>query len=140
MINGPIIIVEDDKDDQDLYSDCIKSMEITNAIIFFDGAQPAIDYLLTTKDQPFIIFSDVNLPGMTGLEFKKYIQVDPYLSAKGIPFVLISTNAGKTWVSQAHALSVQGYFEKPYKFDDVKEMFRKIFDYWALCKHINNTK
>jgi CheY-like chemotaxis protein len=59
--------------------------------------------------------------------------------AKGIPFVFISTNASKTSVRHAHALSVQGYFEKPNNMDEVKEMLGTLFSYWDKCKHINNT-
>lgn len=76
---------------------------------------------------------------MTGLEFKKQMQEDPYLQAKGIPFVFISTNAGKIAIRHAHALSVQGYFEKPHSMNDIKAMLKILFDYWELCKHINNT-
>lgn len=139
MTKGPIVIVEDDKDDQDLYQECIRAVGIPNEIRFFNGAKGVLDYLLNTEEQPFIILSDVNMPGMTGFELKKYIQDDPYLCTKGIPFVFISTDASKVSVRHAHALSVQGYFEKPRSMDDLKKMFRTLFDYWEMCKHINNT-
>ena len=76
---------------------------------------------------------------MTGLELKKSMEDDPYLRAKGIPFVFISTNATKTSVRHAHALSVQGYFEKPNNMEEMKDMMRTLFAYWDRCKHINNT-
>jgi CheY-like chemotaxis protein len=139
MIKGPIIIVDDDKDDQEIYAEAIKAVGIPNQIIFFDGGKPALEYLSTTKDQPFIILSDVNMPQMNGLEFKAMIQQDNYLRQKGIPFVFISTNASAYAVRQAHSLSVQGYFEKPNSMQFIKAMFKKLFDYWELCKHINNT-
>lgn len=139
MIKGPIVIIDDDKDDQELYAECIKTIGIQNEIRFFDGAREVLDYLLNTEEQPFIIISDVNMPGMTGLELKKIIQDNPYLCTKGIPFVFISTNASKVAVRHAHALSVQGYFEKPSSMESVIKMFRILFEYWDLCKHINNT-
>lgn len=139
MIKGPIIIVEDDKDDQELYTESIQGIGIPNEIHFFDRAKKVLDYLLNTDEQPFIIISDVNMPEMTGLELKRIIQDDPYLCTKGIPFVFISTNASKAAVRHAHALSVQGYFEKPSTLEEINQMFRKLFEYWELCKHINNT-
>lgn len=139
MTKGPIIIIEDDKDDQDLYSEVLKDLGIPNEIYFFDGAKKVLDYLINTEEQPFIIISDINMPGMTGLELKKYMEDDPYLKSKGIPFVFISTNATKVSVRHAHALSVQGYFQKPNSLGDTKELLRILFDYWALSKHINNT-
>jgi CheY-like chemotaxis protein len=68
-----------------------------------------LEYLATTEDQPFILLSDINMPGMTGLQLKKNIQDDPYLASKGIPFVFISTNSSKESVRHAHALSVVEY-------------------------------
>lgn len=139
MTKGPIIIVDDDTDDQEMYAESIKSIGVLNEIHFFGSGKEALDYLLVTEEQPFIIISDVNMPGITGLEFKRILEDNPYLKAKGIPFVFISTNASKVSVRHAHALSVQGYFEKPSNMDDIKKMLHILFDYWKLCKHINNT-
>jgi CheY-like chemotaxis protein len=139
MTKGPIVIVDDDEDDREIYADGIKAIGIPNEIRFFETCQSALDYLSTTTEQPFIILSDVNLPIMTGIQFKGKIQENDYLKNKGIPFVFISTNANATAVREAHALSVQGYFQKPSNMEDIKSMLRKLFDYWELCKHINNT-
>ena len=139
MIKGPIIIVDDDKDDRELYEECLRAIGISNKILYFGTGKDALNYLIETEDQPFIIISDVNLPGMTGLELKRQIQDDPFLCTKGIPFVFLSTHAGKVSVRHAHALSVQGYFVKPSNVDGVKRVFRMIFEYWEECKHINNT-
>src|SRR5215217_5053189 len=139
MTKGPIVIVEDDKDDQDIYAEAIRDIGIPNELRFFDGGSKVLEYLNTTDEQPLIILSDINMPGMTGLQLKKYIQEDPYLASKGVPFVFISTNASKAAVHHAHALSVQGYFQKPNNMEETKEMLRVLFQYWELCKHINNT-
>ena len=139
MITGPIIIVEDDLDDQELYAEAFRAIGIINELRFFNGGLKLLEYLTTTEEQPFIILSDINMPGMSGLEMKRRIQEDPYLVSKGIPFVFISTNATKTSVRHAHALSVQGYFQKPNSMVETQAMLRILFEYWDLCKHINNT-
>jgi CheY-like chemotaxis protein len=139
MTNGPIVIVEDDQDDQDIYSEAIVAIGITNDIRFYKTGQEALDYLYVTKEKPFIILSDVNMPMINGLQLKEKIQSDDFLRTKGIPFVFISTNANKETVRQAHQLSVQGYFQKPSNMQEIKSMLRILFDYWKLCRHINNT-
>ncbi|SHE72904.1 CheY chemotaxis protein or a CheY-like REC (receiver) domain [Cnuella takakiae] len=139
MTKGPIVIVEDDEDDREIYAEAIKELGITNELIFFENGQKALEYLSETEDQPFIIISDINMPVMNGLELKKQIQDDSYLSAKGIPFVFISTNSSNVSVRHAHALSVQGFFQKPLNITDWNLALRTLFNYWGLCKHINNT-
>ena len=101
MTKGPIIIVEDDPDDREIYAEAIRSIGISNEIKFFEGGESALEYLITTDDQPFIILSDVNMPVMSGLELKEEIQRDDYLRLKGIPFVFISTNATKISVAES---------------------------------------
>jgi len=139
MTHGPIVIVEDDLDDQEIYGEAIKAIGITNEARFFKNGQEALKYLYTTFEQPFIILSDINMPVMTGLEFKEKIQNNDFLRKKGIPFVFISTNATGQAIRKAHELSVQGYFQKPSKMEDIQKMLSILFNYWELCKHINNT-
>lgn len=139
MTKGPIIIIEDDPDDREIYAEALRTIGISNEVRFMANGKQALDYLLTTEEQPFIILSDINMPGMTGLELKKYIQDDAYLCTKGIPFVFISTNSSNVSVRHAHALSVQGYFEKPNNMKEIKDMLNTLFAYWQRCKHINNT-
>lgn len=133
------MIIEDDKDDQEIYAEAIRAIGVPNKLLFFDSPVDFLPYINETEEQPFILLSDINMPQMSGLELKKRMSDDPYLSAKGIPFVFISTSAAKSSVRHAHALSVQGYFEKPQSLEGVKEMFRLIFGYWERSRHINNT-
>ncbi|MBO9563870.1 MAG: response regulator [Niastella sp.] len=138
MTQGPIIIIEDDKDDQDIYAEIIKELQIPNPLRFFSNGLDGLNYLLTTSEQPFVILSDINMPIMNGLELKEKIQADDFLRQKGIPFIFISTNASPVAVLKAHLLSVQGYFMKPASYSAVRAMLTRIFDYWEHCKHINN--
>lgn len=139
MTNGPIIIIDDDADDRDIYAEVIRGMGIPNPIRYFGAGNEFLEYLMKTSDQPFVILSDINMPKMNGLELKERIQSNDFLRLKGIPFIFISTNADPQMIRKAHVLSVQGYFKKPFSMAAIKDMLTKIFDYWELCKHINNT-
>jgi CheY-like chemotaxis protein len=88
MTKGPIVIVEDDLDDQEIYGEAIRAIGLTNELRFFNGSQQALDYLLTTEEQPFIILSDINMPGMNGLELKKILSKTPTWQPKEFPLFL----------------------------------------------------
>ena len=138
--SGPIIIVEDDLDDQEIITDLLRELRIPNELLFFPNSNEAYQYLIRPdKQQPFIIFSDINLPGENGLDFKNRIDSNPNLRQQSIPFVFLSTFAGKNAVDRAYTqMSVQGFFEKPSDIGDFKNLLYLIIDYWKRCRHPNS--
>jgi CheY-like chemotaxis protein len=128
--NGPILIIEDDRDDQELIRHVYKQMEYTNDLIFLEDGEEAIAYLVNMKQAPFIIISDLNMPKIDGLELKKRLQGDPALNIQCIPYIILSTNASKKYVEKAYALSIQGYFQKPSSSNDLREILKDVIDYW----------
>ena len=137
-IAGPIIIVEDDADDEAVFGEILKELNIPNKIVWFIGADEALSYLRTTADQPFIIFSDVNLPKENGIEFKRRIDADAQLRKKSIPFVFYSTFLDQRAVNEAYTeMTVQGFFKKGDTYSQIKDAVRLIIDYWRICVHPN---
>lgn len=137
-VAGPIIIVEDDLDDQEILSDAFKEIGIHANLLFFNRTMQAFDFLKATPEQPFIILSDVNLPGENGMAFKRRIDNDPQLRRKSIPFVFFSTAIDKKNVDIAYEqMTVQGFFKKSDNYADLKNSIKVIMDYWMICKHPN---
>jgi len=130
---GPIIIVEDDHDDQELLKEVFSELKVPNILRFFSSCIEAFNYLLTTIERPFLIISDINVPPMSGLELKNKINQNEVLRRKNIPFVFLSTNAEASTIVKAYDLLAQGYFVKPVKLKDIQEMILKIIDYWKMC-------
>ena len=92
---GPIVIVEDDLDDQEMIQEAMEEVGIKNELVFFDRSLKAFEFLKSTTQQPFLILSDVNLPAQNGIEFKRQIDEDRQLREKSIPFVFYSTAVEK---------------------------------------------
>ena len=57
-IRGPIMIIEDDLDDQFLFQEVFESLNYGNEILFFGDGFDALKYLTESSVKPFIIFSD----------------------------------------------------------------------------------
>lgn len=136
MINqSPIVIVEDDADDQLIMQKTFDHLKMQKEIIFFENASLAYDYLLTTEDHPFIIISDINLPGINGIGFRKKIQENDFLRKKAIPFVFFTTSASRKTISEAFDLTVQGFFTKSSTMDELSAQLKIILDYWSCSAH-----
>lgn len=131
--SGPIIIIEDDHDDQEVLKEVFEELQIRNLLRFFTSCMQAFDYLLTTIEKPFLIISDINLPAMTGFELKEKINQDEFLRKKNIPFVFLSTNSDTSVIAKAYDILAQGYFVKPVKLIDIKGMMQSIIQYWTFC-------
>ena len=136
--SGSIIIIDDDLDDQEILTAAADELGVSNKLLFFTRCQPAFEYLQTTEEQPFLILCDINMPLMTGIEFKKQIDNDKRLRKKSIPFIFFSTSTDKATVEEAFIeLTVQGFFKKSYNVSELKKTITIILEYWQLCKHPN---
>jgi CheY-like chemotaxis protein len=113
MKSGPVILIEDDADDKDVFMDILKDLQVTNPVIWFQNCDEAFSYLKKTSEQPFIIFCDVNIPGLSGIQCKRQIDDDKELRKKSIPFVFHSTSIDQKTVNEAYTkMTVQGFFQK----------------------------
>ena len=136
--SGPLIIVEDDLDDQDFIRESFSQLNMTNEVRFYDNGKTAIDYLMTTREKPFIILCDINMPLMNGVEMRKVINETEYLRKKSIPFVFFTTSAPQSIVNHAYDMTVQGFFKKPNTMEAMAATLKLIVDYWLSCRHPNS--
>ena len=137
-VTGPIILVEDDVDDQHIFECVLHELGIKNTLLCMSNCTVAFTYLKTTTDQPFIIICDVNLPGQSGIEFKMRIDNDEELRSKAIPFVFYTTSADRIAIDTAYKnMTVQGFFQKEDNYDDIKSTVKVLMDYWLKCRHPN---
>jgi CheY-like chemotaxis protein len=131
--SGPIIIIEDDPDDQEIFEDIFKELANTNEVLyFFDGIQ-ALDYLTNSAEQPFLILSDINLPKLNGIDLREKIHNNEQLRLKCIPYLFFTTTANHRDVVSAYAQSVQGFFTKPDSYRGILRVMRNILEYWKDC-------
>jgi CheY-like chemotaxis protein len=138
FIPDPIVVVEDDADDQYFIKTICEKLGVTSDLIFFEDGQKALEYLKTTTRKTFLILCDINMPIMNGLELRKKIQEDPQLKQKAIPFVFLSTAARAKEVQEAYNLTVQGFFVKASQLTDMENALELILSYWKSCKHPNS--
>ena len=130
---GPIIIIEDDLDDQELLTDVFKELDYKNQIIFFGDGEKALDFLINNAIEPFIIFSDINMPRLNGVELREKVHNNEDLRIKSIPYLFFTTTAEQQHVIDAYSKSIQGFFVKPSNYNDLKRTIKIIVEYWQEC-------
>jgi len=138
--SGPIIIIEDDVDDQDILAEIFKELNYKNKLIFFGDSVKALEYLTDTDNEPFLVLSDINMPKLNGMELREKIHNNEELRLKSIPYLFFTTSAEQDHVIDAYSRSIQGFFIKPSSYDKLKKIIVTIVEYWQDCESPNYIK
>ncbi|WP_254561694.1 response regulator [Dyadobacter diqingensis] len=130
--DGPIIVIEDDLEDQFLIGETFKNLAYSNPVVFFEDGYSALEYLRETQEKPLLILSDINMPKINGKEVRDYILNSEEISIKCIPYLFFTTATSQKFITDAYCTSVQGFFQKPASFQDFEKTIKTIVDYWKI--------
>lgn len=136
--DGPIIIIEDDPEDQEILEGVFKKLPYPNELFFFSDGQHALDFLNASDMIPFLILSDINMPRLDGFALRDKIKMDAKLQLKCIPYLFFSTAVSQDAVVKAYSLSAQGFFIKQTQMSEIEKTIVVIMDYWQRCVSPNN--
>ena len=136
--NGPVIIIEDDEDDQLFLQEVFQKLNYSNEVLFFSDGLKALNYIHESNILPFVILSDINMPKLNGFELRNKLKNDAELKLKCIPYLFFSTAMNQRAVIDAYSLSVQGFFEKQTSFAELEKTISVIMEYWKRCAAPNN--
>ena len=121
MPNMKILVVDDEEDVQSLFQQKFRK-EIRSNIFEFSFAfsgEEALDYLANHPSEVVMILSDINMPGMSGIELLKTIRV-AHPSAP--PQVMMITAYGDSKKhDEAMLLGADDFLTKPVNFVALKE-------------------
>lgn len=134
MKAAPIVIADDDNDDNEFLKAAWEELGFENPLVFFQTGEQVLEYLKTEKLTPFMILSDVNLPKMDGFELKEKLFMDSDLKYVSIPFIFWSTTASEAQIKKAYDLGGNGFFIKGSSFESIKNSLVGIVKYWTESK------
>lgn len=136
-LKGKIILVDDESYEKELLESSLKGLGWETRVEYFNDANDALEHLRQNKDEIFLIISDMNMPKMSGMDFKKAIDNDLGLRGKSIPFIFATSAAVKKEITEAYDYRVQGYFRKPNTTQEQADMLDIIIKYWIVSIHPN---
>ncbi|MEJ7827968.1 MAG: response regulator [Segetibacter sp.] len=132
--SNPIIIIDDDADDIEIFREGFKELGVENEIMVFTDGNKFYDYISTTDRKAFFIFCDINMNGINGFQLKQKIFDNEEIRLKCIPFLMLSTSSASSSVLKGYSLNVQGYFIKPTSVSELKDMFDTVIKYWSISQ------
>jgi CheY-like chemotaxis protein len=105
---GGVVVIDDEDDWRDVVVQCLSDKGF-DAVGFAD-ARDALAALRGEERLPAAILLDLEMPGMTGWEFRREQLCDPRLA--GVP-VVVGTAA------EPGAIDADAYLPKPYELDEL---------------------
>ncbi len=77
------------------------------------------------KHEVTMIFSDVNMPNMSGMEFLRALADTPH---KGTPVIMVTTEGVEKTVLEALSLGAVGFVRKPFEASQLEAVIRQALD------------
>lgn len=133
-----ILVVEDNPDDAELTIRTLEKNKISNKILWLKDGEEALDFLKgkgeykgrNIKSKPKVIFLDLKLPKMDGLEVVKEIKADSNLTH--IPVVMMTSSQEQKDRLMGYQKGVNSYVVKPLNFQDFTKAINDVGYYWLV--------
>lgn len=130
-----ILLIEDDIIEVMKFNRVLKTLGMNHKIIEANNGEEALSILKDKEIIPDVIFLDLNMPKINGIEFLQILKADDYL--KYIPAIILTTSNNHKDVLECYKIGIAGYVLKPLKYDDYVERVRKMLEYWSTNELIS---
>jgi two-component system, response regulator len=125
-----ILLVEDNPNDAELTQRALKKTNLdARLLIAKDGAE-ALEYLLSDRPKPKVIFLDLKLPKIDGIEVLRRARADE--RARAVPVVVLTSSQEERDVAECYRLGVNSYVVKPVEFDKFYKAVGDLATYWLV--------
>ena len=120
-----ILLIDDDEDDRDFFVLAIQDFSPYLQCSYFNDAEKALHALIAGALKPEIIFLDLNMPMMTGMqcltELKKIQRINL------IPVIIYSTSSDPRFMHESIKNGAHSYIIKPASIPELTEVLRQTF-------------
>jgi len=133
-----ILLVEDNINDAELTLRALKKNNLANKVFHVKDGAEALDFVFArgayshrnVQDCPKVIFLDLKMPKVDGLEVLRQIKTDE--RTKVIPVVALTSSQEEKDVVESYKLGVNSYIVKPVDFEHFVKAVSELGLYWLL--------
>jgi two-component system, response regulator len=138
MTMKPLLLVEDNRDDELLTIRALKKNNFLNDVIVARDGQEALDYLLGSgahagrdlSQVPQVVLLDLNMPRVDGLEVLRRIRADE--RTKILPVIVMTSSKEEEDIVQSYSRGANAYVRKPVDFREFTEAVKHLGLFWLL--------
>lgn len=132
-----ILLVEDNPDDVKITQRTLKKGNLKDELFVARDGKEALDFLNQRGDfpsvpRPDLIFLDLNLPKVNGLEVLAEIKKSPQL--RRIPVIVLTVSKSEEDRIRAYDSGASSYIQKPASSSEFIRAINTVRDYWEVAE------
>ncbi len=124
------LLIEDDEIERLKFARVLQKNNYNHTLMEAKNGEKALEILENSEELPDLIFLDLNMPKMNGLEFLKILKSNPTL--RYIPVVILSTSNNHNDLKESYEIGIAGYIVKPLKYEEYAYKIKCLIEYWSV--------
>jgi CheY-like chemotaxis protein len=136
-----ILLVEDNPTDAELALRVLGKNNLADNIVWVRDGAVALDFLFRRGDyaeransMPRVVFLDLRLPKINGLEVLHQIRDNEH--TRTIPVVVLTSSKEERDIAASYKLGANSFVSKPVAFDEFTRTVSDLGRYWLLINKI----
>jgi two-component system response regulator len=133
-----ILLVEDNRDDEELTLRALARNNIGNEVVVVRDGQEAVDWLeaagpYVSRDPnavPALILLDLKLPKIDGLDVLRRLRANPRTAI--VPVVILTSSKEERDRASGYLRGANSYVQKPVDFTAFVDAVRQLGMYWLV--------
>jgi len=137
MNDKRILLAEDNLQDVQLTLSALDEYHLASEVMVVRDGAEALDYLYRrgsfsdrADSQPVVVFLDLKMPKVDGIEVLRQIKADPEL--KLIPVVMVTSSREQQDLLETYKMGVNAYVVKPIDYEQFVTTIKELGLFWVV--------
>jgi CheY-like chemotaxis protein len=117
-----ILLVDDDPEEFELFETAMSEIQRDVILVHSDGCSDLLATVL--KHNPDIVFIDINMPAVNGIECLKGIRARKEF--RSLPVIMYSTSNSRIHIQQSFENQANFYIVKPHSLTGIRQALEKV--------------